>query len=362
MLFFAAVLSLSFVAANSQAQQRETMIEENYAVQEDGILEVNVGDADVEVTSGTSNEVHVEVVLEGRDMERAREYYDRENFSVTQSGNTVRVETNPRRRVRFDWRDWRDHPHIYVRVRVPESFNADLQTSDGDISLDRLRGDVRLRTSDGDVTAGTLQGAQISLGTSDGDVRVETLEGDIIEIETSDGDLDLGRLTAQRIFARTSDGDIRTGALQGEVEVKTSDGDITIASFNGTNLFARTSDGDITIDELISESSTVRTSDGSITVRHVEGDLDASGSSADLRLTLVRPGMISATTSDGDVSLNLPPGYGADLRLRGDGIRVASSLDFNGRIDDESADGTINGGGPMIEGRTSNGDVTVRGN
>ena len=82
--------------------------------------------------------------------------------------------------------------------------------------------------------------------------------------------------------------------------------------------------------------------------------------------TVLRPAMSSltvmATTSDGDISITLPENHGADLRLRGDDVRISRSLDFDGRIEDERATGEINGGGPLIEARTSDGEVTVRGN
>ncbi len=71
---------------------------------------------------------------------------------------------------------------------------------------------------------------------------------------------------------------------------------------------------------------------------------------------------MTATSSDGDISITLPSTFGADLRLRGDDVRISRDLDFDGRIEDESATGEINGGGPLIEARTSDGEVTVRGN
>jgi hypothetical protein len=174
-------------------------------------------------------------------------------------------------------------------VSAPENFNADLHTSDSDIGVGRLTGDVRMTTSDGDVTVGSLSGANLALTTSDGDIRVEEFDGESIEIGSSDGDLLLGRLTAGRITARTSDGDIRISSLNGSAEVRTSDGDILIT---------------------------------------------------------------------------LPANYGANIRLRGDDVRIARDLQFEGELDEdgERATGALNGGGPMIDARTSDGDVTIRGN
>ena len=125
-LFVLATLLLPPLVQSGFAQDRddrdqETMIDERFSVDEGGTLEVNVGDADVEVVPGASDEVHVEVILAARNLsDKAREYFEKQNFKVTQSGNTVRVETDPRRRIRISWNDWRNHPSIYVRVSVPE--------------------------------------------------------------------------------------------------------------------------------------------------------------------------------------------------------------------------------------------------
>ena len=165
-------------------------------------------------------------------------------------------------------------------------------------------------------------------------IEVDALDGETIDIHTSDGDLDLGTITARSITARTSDGDIRVTSLNGDAEVKTSDGDIDIDSATGSSFFARTSDGDITVGELIAGRSTVRSSDGDITLRRVEGDLNVSGSNANIRLDLYKPGAVTATTSDGDILITLSENHGADLRLRGDDVRISRSLDFDGRIED----------------------------
>ena len=130
LLFSAALLiPLSSQAQDRDNYDRETMIDERFSVNTDGMLEVNVGDADVTVEPGSSDEVHVEVIVEARNMERGREYFEKQNFDVDQRGNTVRVETARRQRIDWNWRDWRDKPHIYVRISVPETFNADLHTN-----------------------------------------------------------------------------------------------------------------------------------------------------------------------------------------------------------------------------------------
>lgn len=340
---------------------REKVIDERFTVSEGELLEIAVGDSDVEIVVGSSNEVHVEVWIEGRDMESAREYFEHQRFSVEQDGSTVRVRTDAKTSFRLNWRNWRDHPQILTRVVVPERFQANLRTSDGDVAVERLRGEVHIRTSDGDVRVGSLVGPSLTLDTSDGDIHADELEGDTITVETSDGDILLGIASADQINLRTSDGDIRARQLTGNVEAKTSDGDIRLDAVDSDVFSARTSDGDVTIDELLASQSSVRSSDGSINLRRITGSLDVSGS-GDIRLDLADPATISVNSSDGDIDITAPGSLSADLYLRGDEVRVARAFNFRGELKDERAEGNINGGGQRIEAKSSDGDVTLRAN
>lgn len=312
---YALLVTAAFLASPGFAQDwgdrdHETMISERFPVDEGGTLQVEVSDADVEVVTGTSDQVLVEVILTAREIDDdARAYFERQRLSVTNNGETVRVISRPRRPlVRLSWRDTRNRPSIYVRVSAPRTFNADIQTDDGDIRIEQVDGNVRLRTSDGDISTGSLRGIDLALRTSDGDIRVDQLDGEAIDVGTADGDLMLGMLAADRITVRTSDGNIVVAGVDGE-------------TFHG-----QTSDGDIKIDRLVAASSTLR-------------------------------------TSDGDITITVPANHGADLRLRGDEVRVGSGLEFEGRIDKDrqSATGVVSGGGSLIDARSSDGDVVVRG-
>ncbi len=328
--------------ADDDSYQRETMIDQRFPVGPGGALEVSVGDADVELITGDYADVRVEVILGGRRLDdEAREYFQRQNFSVTQSGDTVRVETERRRQNwSFNWNDGWRRPDFTVRVHAPEQFDANLRTSDGDLDVAVLRGDLRAHTSDGDVTLTSVTGTTISLHTSDGDVRAQTLEASNIELRTSDGDLTFEALVADSLSARTSDGDVTVESISGDANLRTSDGDIGVGAAAGDTFYARTSDGSIEVETLSARSSTVTTSDGRITIDRLEGAL-------------------SASSSDGDIRLGLPQGMPANLRLRGNRVSLDGSFTLDGAIERNRVEGSINGGGPSISARASDGAVTL---
>ncbi len=334
------------LAASASAQddhrrgERETMIDERFSVSNGEMLAVDVGDADVEVTTSDTDEVHVEVILYARSLnERAHDYYERQNFTVEQSGGVVRVATERRNHISWDWGNFRS-PDILVRISAPAEFDANVRTSDGDIAFDSMNGEISLRTSDGDVSAGALTGGDLSIATSDGDVAAEHLNGAQVSVTTSDGDISLETLEGEAITARTSDGDINIDLLDGEGEVRTSDGDIMIARAVGPALFARTSDGSLNIATLDIASARLQTSDGDIDVARASGD-------------------VTASASDGNIVIGLPEGAGANVALRGDRVRVDGEITIGGELGRDRVEGVVNGGGARIEARTSDGSVTL---
>ena len=164
------------------------------------------------------------------------------------------------------------------------------------------RFDARIRTSDGDVSLAGLEGA-LDLKTSDGAVSVQGGGG--------------------RLDARTSDGDIAVRGFSGSIALQTSDGHIEVEG-SGGRLEARTSDGDILASlDSIKDGCTLATSDG-----HIEVRVDAA----------------AAITLDGRV---------ADGRIRSD-LPVAGSVGRN------RVEGDLNGGGPLLSMRTSDGDIRIK--
>ncbi len=326
-----------------------------------GDLEIKVGDADVRHFTGSDEAVLVKITLFGRDMERARDFYERQHFDVGNNGNTVFVETDPEENL---WRmfrnDWRNHPQILVEVTTPAQFNLRLRTSDGDVYLETLEGDIHASTSDGDIRADGLFGPTV-LHSSDGDIAVKNMEGTNLEAHTSDGDLRFETVSAATIELETSDGDIYARTLHGAVTIKTSDGDIEIGEMEGETLTARTSDGDIRFGYLLANDAQVRTSDGDINLEHVEGSLTAIGGDGDLYIGLEKPSDVTLQTSDGDIEINAPASLAADLYLRGDGVYIDRAFEFSGRIDDdhERAEGRLGNGGAPLEARTSDGSIRL---
>jgi hypothetical protein len=286
-LVTAAALSLGFAWTPShtpaQDWRSEQVLVERFDVGAGGTLRVDVPDGDIEVETRDGAGVDVEVTVRGRDLEWAREVFDRMAFEVRARGNTVSVTARSAQLRGSDYRNY-GGVGLTVRIGIPRRFDANITTEDGDISLEDLDGTVTLNSSDGDITVGRIRGREANLETSDGDVTIAALETEQSVVRTSDGDIDLTTV-AGAVRASTSDGDIRVTVGQSTgVALRTSDGDITIyapstlpasVSFEGEDLE-------------ISRSFTIA---GRVSRRRITGDMNGGGA------------RLEASTSDGSISL-----------------------------------------------------------
>ena len=269
--------------ARAQERPTERVFSEQFDVGPGGTLRVDVPDGDVTVDTWSGGGVEVEVFLSSRDMEWATEMYQRMEFAAGAEGSTVRVTARNPQIQRSEWGRNRGFG-IAVHIKVPQQFDADIRTSDGDIRLGDLNGSLWLDTSDGDVDLGHIEGPEVEIETSDGDVTALAVHAERTTIRTSDGDIDIESATGS-FEATTGDGDIdvHVDAVDG-VRLRTGDGDITLyvpATLAATVDF----DGE---DLDVARSFAIT---GRINRRRVQGDINGGG---------VR---LEASTGDGSISL-----------------------------------------------------------
>jgi len=278
-----------------------------------GRLVLDTERGSVEVRPGAGTSVRLEV---RRDDDTAEAIL--EDFEMTESvvDGEVRIEIEALRQGRgfFDRRE-----PLEIVATVPATFDLDLRTSGGSVKIATLRGDVRARTSGGSVRIGTIDGP-VWARTSGGSVRLD------------------GATTAD---VSSSGGSLAIGTVAGAVTARSSGGSISVD--RGLSVDASTSGGGITIDHVI-EWVEARSSGGGI---HVEFDQPP-----------VRDSRMS--TSGGGVTVVVPPTAAFTLDARGNGAR--SDLPVDGDVRDARRGrlaGDVNGGGPLLQLRSSGGGVLI---
>jgi hypothetical protein len=208
-----------------------------------------------------------------------------------------------------------------------------LQSGGGNVSVERVDGHLVVKTGGGRVRIGTSGGTSIDTGA--GNIEVLKCNGDL-RASSGGGNLNLGDVIGS-VTADTGGGSVRLASAQGGVRVITGGG--TVELFK------------------VGQSAQVETGAGAITVQFVAGRNQFRDS--------------SLHTAAGDVVVYLPGNLGVNVHAstelaNGAGIKSA----FPGlAINQEggnygprsiSAEGALNGGGPILRVRTTIGQIDLR--
>jgi DUF4097 and DUF4098 domain-containing protein YvlB len=235
-----------------------------------------------------------------------------------------------------------------------------VETGGGAIRLDRIGGSITAITAGGEIDLGSIggdaictsAGGPIRAGTIGGRSELETAGGDIVVDEaggplrarTAGGGVRITRAGAA-VIANTAGGAVDVGSAQGLVRVENASGPVRIGSAGGAQ---------------------IETGGGGIRLGSVSGSLRASTSVGNVFAQLVAGAPMQDSfliTELGDITVLLPSNLG---------MRILAQIDSGGRIvsefpgvrerkgDRTIAEGTINGGGPLLRLTCSNGTIYIR--
>lgn len=291
------------------------------------VVENQDGKTTVRAAEGNSVLIHViKHVVNVRDEEQARRAAEKVNVRVEQNGNIINVVT--------EYPKWGFSINIGHKPRVlfdfdivaPAQSDVKVHESDGPLDVNGFHGNIDLHASDGNITSQNCSGT-VSLNTSDGKVQAAGLQGQL-EISVSDGAITVDRSS-------------------GSLVLRSSDGDTHLTGFNG-ELQARTADGKLFIDGLLT-ALTAKTSDGSMLIRLAPGSVMQKD--------------WSIRSADGNVELNIPSSFSAELDLETADGRIETQLPISivGSVARDHIHGKMNDGGRVLQIHTSDGDITING-
>jgi hypothetical protein len=243
---------------------------------------------------------------------------------------------------------------------------VETESGGGKIHLDNIGGSVTAETGGDSIEIGTVNGdlhletggGKIYIANAKGTVEATTGGGNIVLVSSAQGaTLEAGggnievRQCGGRLKVSTGGGNIELGAISGPVELETGGGSIRLGSSKGV-VRAQTGAGRIELNGV--PSARAETGSGGIVARFV-----ATGEHNDSSLE----------TSVGDIVVYLAPDVAITVRASIDlanGHKILS--DFNDiRVTTEggdwpgpksyTAEGKLNGGGPVLKVRTTTGDI-----
>ncbi len=288
--------------------------------------------------------------------------------------------------------DWQGtHPRKFsgeVTIRVPremalvkietEGGNVDAsaisgrleaQSGGGNIRVDDIAGGVSAETGGGSIAVGTI-GGEIGLRTGGGSIDVHRANGKVVaetgggsveiqsatqgaKIETGGGSIELRQCNGTAKVS-TGGGSIDLGDINGPVDIETGGGSIHLTSAKG-HVRAQTGGGGIELYGV--PSANAETGAGAITVKLV----NTGGERHDSLLETAAGDITVYIASDVAINVRASVDLGNGHRITSDfpDIHITSEGDKWGPKT-LTADGKLNGGGPMLKVRTTTGDICIK--
>src|SRR3954447_7350915 len=248
------------------------------------------------------------------------------------------------------------------------SGRLEAESGGGSIHLDDIGGAISAETGGGGIDVGNVGGeltvrtggGSIHIGSAKGKVVAESGGGNVVlvsgaqgaSLQTGGGSIHVDKCTGQ-VKAETGGGSIELGDVGGGASMETGGGSLKLTSATGM-VRAQTGGGSIELFGV--PSAHVETGAGTITAKFI-----ASSTASDSQLE----------TGVGDITVYLAPSMHVTLRASieaASGHRITSDFpDF--KVSSEggqwepkliSAEGSLNGGGPVLKIRTTMGNIYIR--
>jgi DUF4097 and DUF4098 domain-containing protein YvlB len=246
---------------------------------------------------------------------------------------------------------------------------VDLESGGGNIHLDDIGGEVTAETGGGAIEVGSVEG-NVSLQTGGGNIKVASAKGEIkaesgggnvvvlsglrgAVLETGGGSIRVDKCSGP-VKATTGGGSVDLGDVGGAAQIETGAGSIRLASANG-RVQAQTGGGSIQLDGATSVQA--ETAAGGIVVKLVSSAGGRNNSSLE--------------TAAGDITVYLANDLAISIRAE---IEAANGHTIRSDFSDihvsseggpwgpktVTAEGQLNGGGPVLKVRTNSGNVNFR--
>jgi DUF4097 and DUF4098 domain-containing protein YvlB len=248
---------------------------------------------------------------------------------------------------------------------------VEIASGGGNLHVDDIGGEVSAETGGGAIEVGSVDG-NLTLQTGGGNIKIASAKGQIMAesgggslvvlsglqgavLETGAGSIRVGKCSGA-VKATTGGGSVDLGEIGGSAQIETGAGSIRLASAKG-RVQAETGGGSIQLDGAASVQA--ETSAGGIVVKLLSSDSTGARNNSTLE------------TSAGDITVYLANDLAISIRAQ---IEIANGHTIRSDFTDihvsteggdygpktVTAEGSLNGGGPVLKVRTNSGNVNFR--
>ena len=258
---------------------------------------------------------------------------------------------------------------------------------DFDIQVPAQTSLVRLETDGGTVSANGLTG-RVEAKTGAGSIQLDRISG-IIAVSSGGGNIDIGKVGSD-VQASTGGGSIRLVSAAGHVTAKSGGGNLnigwaklmTLQTGGGSiqvtkcdgKIKAETAGGNIELND-IADTAEIETGGGSIHIGPVQGGVRAETGAGTIMARLASGGVpftaSKLETKMGDIVVYVPESLGVNVHAT---VEAARSYGIHSDFDELKisspsgsigpreyyAEGSLNGGGPILHVHTTAGNIEIK--
>jgi TonB family protein len=353
-------------------------------------LRVSVETGNVQVFTDESIQVSYRAIAEADSRDPSSEEFLRQfNISVRKTSSGLEISG------KVPWQGLHGPFNITIEIHIPRQFSLEVRTGAGNIDVQDIDGRVRLMSAGGNINVRRVGNsekipARDSAGNTNGDRMPFVSQGKkpvlpvAARLETQGGEISVGQVVGS-LHATTAGGHITTGDIEGDAVLRTGGGQIYARRIAG-NAELDTGGGNIRIDDAGSGIS-ADTAGGAIVLRQTDTPIQVSAINGSISAWLSdhradhngqgsetakasRPSQLTSTS--GDIAVYFPRKLSATINAtieQGRGHQIAADPSLPLKISyRESADdlrtihyaGQLNGGGEIIDLKTSSGNIVLR--
>jgi len=245
---------------------------------------------------------------------------------------------------------------------------VDVSSHAGRLQMDRIHGSLTARTGGGEIRLGSVEG-NAHCFTGAGVIRAEAIDGSA-QLDTAGGEIFVQHIRGP-LIASSAGGSIQVAQADSSIAARTKGGLIKVGKALGP-VMADTAGGAIQIRG--SSGAQCQASEGAIRLSNVAGAIRAISGSGDIVTELLAGKRLensTLSTNSGDITVVIPSSFvitvvaqivrnGSAGRIVSDfpEIRMTGGSGFDGNV--EMAEGSLNGGGPVLQVVASGGSVYLR--
>jgi beta-lactamase regulating signal transducer with metallopeptidase domain len=225
-------------------------------------LAVKVDYGNVHVKTWDKNVAMVSVTQKGlnelKNPVAVKEYFEHHHININKDEHAVIINSTTDSGYSLP-----NSVKIDFNIVVPQKFEAEIKTGDGNAEIANVEGKVDIATGDGNILAEKINGS-LKVASGDGNIAASECT-DAIYAKSGNGTMSFAKIDGP-IDAQDGDGVVAVEACKGGLKIRDGDGIVDIARFMGPSINAATGSGNILagIDGPLKGESALKSGSGNI--------------------------------------------------------------------------------------------------